>query len=151
MCGAVLGESFDRTKERLGEPARKQSEGDQVLWIYSVDGGLADCIFTVADTRVIQIYASSVNSQPDPRLTDPYGVSLGSSTSDLVAKRGDNHFSLQGRSEAEEEEAEWVYPSRSGACWLYTFSAGEHHKDVIVTGIGVFLNMRSPGLDCLTR
>jgi hypothetical protein len=148
LCGAVLGEPFETTKARLGEPARNIVDAGITYWLYTVDDGAADCIFRIANARVVEIFASSVNGQPDPQMADPYGVQLGSSDYDLIALRGDRF--VERYSPFEPIRVQFTYPSKSGACWSYTFGHGLGSKDVIVTGIRVYLNLEDSLVDCNT-
>jgi hypothetical protein len=140
-CGAVLGESFDQTRMRLGPPASHSVQGATESWVFPVNQGASQCIFSVAQGRVIEIDARENSEQPDPSTKDPYGVSLGSSIRELVALRGNP---LQEGS----NDRQYLYPSASGACWLYHLGQGRHQKDAVVTGIDVFLNFNSREEDC---
>jgi hypothetical protein len=143
MCGAVLGESFQATRARLGEPASKTTLIDGEYFVYRVDSGAADCMFRLVQGRVAEIYARLNSNQPDPKTVDPYGVSLGTLYDDLIGKRG--------AARAEPDSEAPIFPSSSGACWAYVLGQGHARHDVIVTGIRVFLNINNPGLDCFSR
>jgi hypothetical protein len=137
-CGSVLGESIDVAGERLGGPEAKieTNRHGLVFWRYRVDDGTATCDLGVAEGRVIEILASATSDKADPRMLDPYGVSLGLPTRDLYVLR---------REPLSEIDEELTYPSASGACWSYGFYLHRVNK------IRVWLNLNNRQLDCHAR
>jgi len=144
MCGAVLGESFDATRARLGDPSSKVTLRDGEYWVYHVDSGAADCMFRLLQGRVAEIYARLNGNQPDKMMVDPYRINLGMLDYDLLRSRGGTRAEIENESTA-------ICPSPSGACWAYVYGWGSAKHDVIVAGIRVFLNLNNPGLDCFSR